>query len=325
MRAIPGVVEASLLRVRMLRGGWYRNVWAESSQLMQEERPEESRSVRCDLVGPAFFETMGIKLLAGREFSAADSESGPRVAIISAAMAHKFFADRNPIGLHLGFAGPGTRGDVEIVGLVRDVRHRVPEDRPVETVYIPYTQSPPDHLGQMNLMVRTAASAGATINMMRRELQSIDPNLPLIGAQTQAAEIDDAFGSHRSLTTLLSAFGIMTLILTMIGLYGTMSHAVAGRTKEIGIRAALGAQTPDIRWLVLRQALLLVLVGVAMGVPMAGVGTRLIAAMLLAVKTSDPATIAVAVAAMFGTAAVATWIPCARATRIDPIIALRCE
>jgi predicted permease len=324
--AIPGVVGASLLRYRMLRGGWYRDVWAQSSALPSSNvAPEQSRKVRCDLVGPAFFETMGIKLLAGREFAASDSESAPRVVIISAAMAHKFFSDQNPIGLHLGFAGPGSKGDVEIVGLVRDVRHRVPEDRPIEAVYLPYTQAPPNAFGQMNLMVRTAASTGATIGMMRRALQSIDPNLPLIGAQTQADEIDDAFGNHRSLTILLSAFGIMTLILTMIGLYGTISHGVVRRTRELGIRTALGAQKGDIRWLVLGQALLLVGIGIAIGVPMATVGTRLIAAMLFAVRTSDPATISIAVAAMLGTAGVATWIPCVRATRIDPIVALRHE
>jgi predicted permease len=321
MKAIPGVAASSLLRVRMLRGGWYPDVWGPPS----DTASEQSRKARCDLVGPAFFETMGISLLRGRDFSTSDSESAPKVAVISESMARTFFPGQNPIGLHLGFDGPGSSRDVEVVGMVRDVRHRVPEDRPIETVYIPYTQAPPGHLGQINVMVRTAAGTAATVSAMRRELQSIDPNLPLVGAQTQADEIDDAFGRHRSLATLLSIFGGMTLMLAAIGLYGTMSHAVVRRTKELGIRTALGAQKRDIRLMVMGQALLLVLIGVAVGIPMAAGGTRFIAAMLFGVKTTDPVTIAVAVAAMFTTTVLATWIPCARAMRIDPIIALRYE
>jgi predicted permease len=321
LKAIPGVLSTSLLRIRMLRGGWYRDVWVQSAKIV----PEQNREVRCDPVGPDFFATMGIKLLRGREFSPSDSETAPKVAVISEAMARTFFPDQNPIGLRLGFGGPQTGGDTQIVGVVRDVRHRVPEDRPVESVYIPYAQAPSEQLGQMNVMVRTAASPSTVIVAMRRELQSIDRNLPLVLVQTQAEEIDDAFGRQRSLATLLSVFGALTLLLTSIGLYGTMSLAVARRTRELGIRMALGAGKHDVRWMVLRQALLLVLIGVAAGIPVAVAAARLIANMLFGVKTSDPLTVSVAILGMFATAAMATWIPCARATRVDPIVALRCD
>jgi predicted permease len=302
LKAIPGVLSTSLLRIRMLRGGWYRDVWVQSAKIV----PEQNREVRCDPVGPDFFATMGIKLLRGREFSPSDSETAPKVAVISEAMARTFFPDQNPIGLRLGFGGPQTGGDTQIVGVVRDVRHRVPEDRPVESVYIPYAQAPSEQLGQMNLMVRTAASPSTVIVAMRRELQSIDRNLPLVLVQTQAEEIDDAFGRQRSLATLLSVCGAVTLLLTSIGLYGTMSHAVARRTRELGIRMALGAGKHDVRWMVLRQALLLVLIGVAAGIPVAVAAARLIANMLFGVKTSDPLTVSVAILGMFATAAMAT-------------------
>jgi predicted permease len=324
VNAIPGVRSASLLRTRMLRGGWYRDVWAQSPEIS----PEQARKVRCDHVGPRFFETMGIALLSGREFSPADSETAPKVAIVSQTMARKFFPGQNPVGLHLGFGGPETSGEILIVGMAADIRHRVPEDRPVESVYIPYTQAPGMVLGQMNLVVRTMigpgmASPGAVIAAMRREVQSVDRNLPLVGVQTQSEEIEDTLGGQRSLATLLSIFGTLALILTSIGLYGTMSHAVGIRTRELGIRMALGAEKQDVLWMVLRHALWLVLIGVAIGIPVAAAATRFIASMLFAVNTSDPITISGAVLGMFATAALAAYIPARRATRVDPMVALR--
>lgn len=320
MSGIPGVSSASLLRIRMLRGGWYRNVWAESAETV----PEQQRKVRCDPVGPRFFETMGIPLLYGREFSAADSETAPKVAVISEKMARKFFSGQNPIGLHIGFGAPATK-DVRIVGIARDVRHRVPEDRPAESVYIPYTQATAENLGQMNLIVRTAVSPLTVVTAMRRELQSIDRDLPLVGVQTQAEEIENQSGSQRSLATLLSIFGTLALLLTAMGLYGTVSHAVGRRTKEIGIRMALGAAKHEVLWMVLRQALMLIVIGIAIGIPVAVAASRMIASMLFKVAAWDPAAIAASVLLMFVSAVLATWIPARRATRVDPMVALRYE
>jgi predicted permease len=318
---IPGVRSASLLRIRLLRGGWYRDVRVQSEVII----PEQARAVRCDPVGPRFFETLGIALLSGREFSVADSETAPKVVIVSEAMARKFFPNQNPIGRYVGFSGPESGGDLEIVGVAKDIRHRVPEDRPVEAVYIPYTQAPAQLLGQMNLMVRTMASPNAVIAAMRQETQSINMNLPLVDVQTQAEEIDDALGGQRSLARLLSLFGTLALILTSVGLYGTMSQVVRRRTRELGIRMALGAEKPQVLWMVLRQALLLVVSGVAIGIPVAAAGTRLLASMLFEVRAGDPITVLEAVLGMLATAAVATWIPALRATRLDPMVALRHE
>jgi len=201
----------------------------------------------------------------------------------------------------------------------------VPEDRPPETVYIPYTQAPPRNLGQMNLMVRTLASPGTVITAIQNQVKSIDRNLPLVGVQTESQEFEDALGGRRSLAMLLSIFGALALVLTSIGLFGTISHVVSRRTRELGIRMALGAETQDVLWTVMRQALVVVLIGVAIGIPAAAVATRLIASMLFTVGTSDPITIAAAIFVMFATALLATWIPARRAVRVDPMVALRCD
>jgi predicted permease len=321
LNTLPGIRSASLLRIRILRGGAYRNMWSQTPEIV----PEQSRKVRFDVIGPRFFDTLGIGLLFGREFSSRDSETAVKVAIISESTARKFFPNQNPIGLRLGFDRPDASGDVQIVGVVRDIRHQVPEDRPPETVYIPYTQASPRNLGQMNLMVRTLASPGTVITAIQDQVKSIDRNLPLVGVQTESQEIDDALGGRRSLAMLLTIFGALALVLTSIGLFGTISHAVSRRTRELGIRMALGAEKQDVLWAVMRQALVVVLIGASIGVPAAAVATRLIASMLFTVGTSDPITIAAAIFVMFATALLATWIPARRAVRVDPMVALRCD
>jgi predicted permease len=320
LNAIPGVRSASLSRYRMSIGGAPRKVWVQSTDLSSDQ----GRKVHCAPIGPRFFETMGIGLLLGREFSPADSETSPKVAVVSEAMARNLFPNQNPIGIHLGFDGLRSSGDIQIVGVAKNIR-RFDEELPLESVYIPYTQAPSAQLGQVNLLVRTAVNPATVIAAMRREIQSIDRNLPLVDLQTQAQEVDHHLGGQRSLATLLSSFGALALILTSIGLFGTMSYAVGRRTKELGIRMALGARKEDVLWMVLRQALWLVLVGTLIGIPLAAVATRLIATMLFSVTAGDPVTILCAIFGMFATATLAAYFPARRATRVDPLVALRYE
>jgi predicted permease len=321
LNATPGVQSASLSRLRMIFGRWYRDVWVEAAT----PDTAETRQVYCDPVAPRFFETMGVPLLLGREFSVTDTETSPKVAIVSESMARKFFTGENPVGRHFGFDAAQSSGDIEIVGVVKDVRHHLEDQQPREAAWIPYTQAPPDMYGQMNFVLRTTVDPASVISAVQTEVQSVDKNLPLVGVETQTAEIDEYLGDQRSMSVLLSSFAALALVLASIGLYGTMSYAVARRTKELGIRLALGAQPNGVLWMVLRETLALVALGVVIGVPLALTATRLISSMLFGVRATDPMTISVAISVMCAMALLAGYLPARRAMRVDPVVALRYE
>jgi predicted permease len=319
LNEIPGVESASLSRYRLVTSSPYRKV------LMQGSSPEsnDTDQVFCGPVGPRFFETMEIRVLSGREFSPADTENAPKVAVISESMARAYFQIGNPIGKYFTFEGSPAL--IQIVGVVKDIQRR-PWKRDLATaVYIPVMQAPADDLGQMNLVVRTRAKPTTVIASIRSRVQAVDKHVPVVGVQTQEQEIDDNLGEQRSLATFLSLFGALALVLASIGLYGTMSYTVERRTKELGIRMALGAEKKDLLQMVLREAATLVGMGVAIGVAVAMAATRLIASILFDVKTTDAATISLAILAMFAIALLAGYIPARRATKVDPIVVLRYE
>jgi predicted permease len=278
-------------------------------------------------VGPRFFETTGIGLLQGREFSTADTETAPRVAIISESVARMFLPNVNPIGQPIPdeLAELADLGrDVQIVGVVRDTRGLwSPKGEPA--IYIPYTQAQSQELGQMQFFVRTAGKPMNIVSAVRQQIQSIEKDLPLVGVATQDEEVKRQASEERSMAMLLGFFGALALVLSSIGLYGTMSYAVSRRTRELGIRLALGAQRKDLLRMVLREALQQVIIGVAIGIPVALAGARLIASMLFGVKMTDPVTISVAVLVMGAIALAAGYLPARRATKVDPIEALRYE
>ena len=321
LNTIPGVQSASLSRLRMIYGRWNRKVWVQG----EVASSLDAREVYCDPVGPRFFETMGIGLLLGREFSMADSETSPKVAIISESMARTFFPGENPLGRRFGFNGAGSSGDVEVVGVVKDIKHRIGEAEPREAAWIPYTQAPADMYGQMTLLVRTAAIPAMIAPAIRTEVQSVDKSLPLGKIESESAELDDYLGGWRSLGTLLGFFSGLALVLAALGLYGAMSYMVGRRTRELGIRLALGGQRRTMLWMVLREALLLVAFGVVIGVPVAIAASQLISSMLFGVRATDLPTISSATLLLFAAALLAAYLPARRAMRVDPIVALRYE
>src|SRR5262245_17146298 len=278
-------------------------------------------------IGPRFFETAGIGLLQGREFSVTDTETAPRVAIISESVARMFLPNVNPVGRpipdELGKLA-GLDRDVQIVGVVRDTRGMWSLKGDL-AVYIPYTQASSRELGQMMFFVRTAGNPMNIVPAVRQQIQSIGKELPLVGIATQDEAVKGQAREERSMAMLIGFFGALALVLSSIGLYGTMSYAVSRRTRELGIRLALGAQRKDLLWMVLREALQQLVIGVAIGIPVALAGARMIASMLFGVKTTDPATISVAVLVMGAIALAAGYLPAWRATKVDPIEALRCE
>ncbi len=285
-------------------------------------------------VGPRFFETMGIPLLAGREFSSADTETSAKVAILTETTARRVFPNEDPVGQRFSWEFGGgihlervSSGGFEIVGLTKDVKRSFRDQgRGDEGFYVPYTHVPPEWLGQTMLLVRTTMNPTSVIPLIRSGVQSVEKDLALLDIKTAAEEMEGRYlsGEH-SLAILLSFASVLALVLASIGLYGTMAYAVDRRTKEIGIRIALGAENRDMLWLVLRETLSLFAIGVAIGIPTAMAGSRLISSMLFGVSAADPVTILVAVSVMFAIAFAAGYLPARRATKVDPMVALRYE
>jgi predicted permease len=270
-------------------------------------------------VSPKYFETLRIPLLLGRSFTARDTESAPKVVIVNQTLARRFFGDQNPLGRRLAIGGTNN---IAIAGVVRDGKYKDVREKTPELVYLPFEQ----HLeGWMNLTVRTVGDPAKVIAATRREVQSVDANVPVYNVRTLEAQLDESLSQERLVATLSSWFGAFALLLAAIGLYGVLAYSVTRRINEIGLRMALGAERGGIIWMVLREALLLVSIGVAIGIPLAVVLARSVASMLYGLEPTDSLTISVAAGILFVVAAFASYLPARRAARVDPMVALRYE
>lgn len=319
VRALPGVESAAITQQTLLSG---------MSSMMTlhvvGRAPKSDREfVLKHTVGADFLKTMRIPVIAGRGITAADDEKGAKVALINQTLAREYFPNQNPIGRRIS-ASKERPGEMEIVGVVADAIYTSLRDGTPATVYAPYTQSR-DRVGRMGFVVRTKGDPGGLIGTVREAVRRIDPNVPLVGLMTQTVQISNSLRQERAMARLSTFFGLMALVLSCIGLYGLMSYIANGRTRETGVRIALGAQGVDIAFDVLRRSLVLVLAGVAFGVAAALALTRYVRSMIFGIEPNDPLSIAIAVAAMVIVAIAATSIPARRASRVDPIIALRAE
>jgi putative ABC transport system permease protein len=318
LSAIPGVRDVSMAEVGVLTG----NQWGMTVRVEGYTRKEdEDMNPTVDGVGTRYFSTMGIPLVAGREFTEKDTASAPKVAIINQTMAHYFYGDNNPIGRRIGF-GRDADTTIEIVGVVKDVRALQLRDQPVRCVYLPYRQDA--SLTSLTYYVRSAgvSSIGASV---REAVQRIDPNLPIVDMKTMEAQVGESLYVERLVAILSVAFGGLAVLLAAIGLYGVMSYAVARRTREIGIRMALGAERSGVLWMVLREVALMAILGIVTGLGVAVYLTRQVRSVLFGLSPGDPATFAAAVACLFLVALLAGFVPARRATAIDPTLALRSE
>jgi predicted permease len=285
-----------------------------------QPHPGEEMAVLFNQIGPQFFATFGTPLLLGREFTAQDTPESPKVVIVNDSLARRFFGTDSPLGKRITLE---NYKDLEIVGVVADAKYRDLKETVPQTAYIPYSQY--DQLGQRILCVRTAGDAVALVAAIRQEVRSLDANLPIFNVKTFAEQISDSVSRERLVAMLSSFFGLFALLLASLGIYGVMTYAVTRRTREIGIRMALGAQATGVLWLVLRETLLLALGGIAIGLPAALISTRLIEGLLFELMPTDPLTITLATLVMIFIAALAGYLPARRATRVDPMIALRSE
>jgi putative ABC transport system permease protein len=316
--ALPDVKSVTYTR-NLPFGGGYTRIGIEVPDY--EQRPDDEMAVSLNQVAPEFFGTFGVPLLQGRDFSAQDTPESAKVVIVNNSLARHFFGAENPLGKRISLE---TYKDLEIVGVVADAKYRTLKEAAPQTAYIPYQYGGG---GQRTLCARATgnANANALITLIRNEVRSIDPNLPIFNVKTLAEQIDESVSRERLVALLAGFFGLFALLLAMLGLYGLMAYAVTRRTREIGVRMALGARAGDVLWLVLRETLLLVFIGIAIGLPVALAVTRLTKGLLFGLAPTDPLTITLATLAMIAVAALAGYLPARRAARINPIVALRNE
>ena len=316
---LPGVRAATASVIALMTdSNWSSTVKVEGYQ------PKEGEDMNpgVNAVGPAFFATMGQALVAGREFTVKDAAGAPKVAIVNETMAGYFFGKDSPLGHRIGW-GRGSATDIEIVGVVKDSKTSTLRQQVRRFVYVPYMQE--DQLGSMTFYVRARGDASAVGASVRQVAQRVDPNLPIYEMKTMATVMDESLFMERMVAALSVAFGALATLLAAIGLYGVMSYSVARRTREIGIRMALGAERNSVMWLVLKEVTAMVVVGVAVGVPLALALSRIVQSQLFDLSAGDPIAIAGAAAILALVALVAGYLPARRATRVDPMLALRYE
>jgi predicted permease len=319
LNTIPGIEAATLSRYRLMFARPTRDLRTSPSN------SQTDREVYCYPVAEHFFEVEGIRLLRGRAFTAADGEASPKVAVISESVARQFFGGKDAAGMRLGFDKSAAAADFQIVGIAKDIQPHLREQRPLLAVYIPYTQAFADDYGQMTLALRTKLEPQSLVNAVRRQVASLDKNLPVTDLKTQAADTDEDLSNERSLTTLVVLFGISALALASLGLYGTLSYAISRRTRELGIRTALGAERNTIARLILRESFLLTVSGIVLGIPAALIASRFVANLLFGVGTADLVSFSIASGILLLAALAASYFPARRAAVVDPVVALRYE
>jgi predicted permease len=319
VHALPGVESSSLSVLTPLSG---RDRGRRLSIPGFEARSESDRSIHLNYVSPDFFATIGMSVEAGRAFLATDDERGPRVAMLSAAAAAFYFGGRSPIGATLSFdgaAGPGV--PYTVIGVVADAKHMNMREEAPRFVYLPLTQGL-DSPSRLTLAVRTRSPLAAIAEIIRREIQAAGTDILMSDIETLEGQVDRALLRERLVSSLSMSFAGLGLLLATLGLYGVAAYAVQSRTREIGIRVALGAAPGTVRWLVLREPLIMALIGVGIGVPLSLAAARTIAGLLYGVSPADPTIVAACIIVLLTVTAIAGHLPARRAARIDPMRAL---
>jgi predicted permease len=329
--AIPGVRAAGLASLRILEDNeWDSSVTVEG----YARKPGEDANPYMNSIGPGYFATLGVPIFVGRDFTLKDvdqvqhgadkDDMSPRVVIVNQKFAKRFFGSANPIGRRVGFGSdPGTKTDMEIVGVIKDIKYtNLRDDIPIQ-MFIPYLAS--RYVGSMTVYVRTSLDPIQAFAALRAQVRQLDANLPLYGMRTVDEQVENSLLIERLIAGLSTVFGCLATLLAMVGLYGVMAYTVERRTREIGIRMALGAFHRDVIWLVMREVVLLVAIGIVAGLAASFALTQYVQSQLFGVTRNDPLTIVLATVALAAVGCLAGYIPALRASRTDPMHALRYE
>jgi predicted permease len=275
-------------------------------------------------VGPDFLASMGAPLLTGREISESDTATSPSVAVVNEKFAQRFFAGRNAIGQHFGFGGgDDVKLDVEIVGIVKDSKNVDLRTEIGPYVLVPYSHS--SHFGNATFYVRTNQDPVSLATAVRKTVQDCDGKLSVFDLKTLTEQVDDIVFTDRLVTYFSLALGLLASLLAAVGLYGVMAYVVARRTREIGIRMALGATQRNVAGMVLQEIAGIATVGLLVGLTAAYALGRVLESLLFGVKASDPFVFVAATGLLITVAALAGWLPARSAARVDPMVALRYE
>ena len=281
----------------------------------------DQRVINANVVGPRYFSTLGVPLVNGRDFAATDGENAPLVIILNVTAATMHFPGASPIGTRISVDGPGGPWR-EIVGVVRDMKYGALAEDGVPVAYLPLAQK---HETGMILYVRSSVPPPSLIGGLRREIQALEPNLPVPAIRTMSETVGASLYAARIGAWLLSVFGGLALMLAVVGIYGVLSFSISRRTREMGIRIALGADRPRVFLLVVRDGMIMVGLGILIGLGGGLAGARSLTSFLHGVSTTDVPTFAATVTILSVVALIACAIPARRAIRVNPITALRQE
>ena len=320
LRVLPGVESVTIMGERI--GSW----WSDNSDMMVDGRLPDvasgsSRTVRSNVVGPDFFTTLGVPILAGRDFADSDTVKSPHVGIINEEFAKRFLPNQNPLGHTIGT--DDGRYTMTVVGVVKNHKYRSIDEEPIPMAWYMYAQIP--YIGEMHVEMRVNGAPLAILPTAQKVVQQLDPNLPLIKPMTQRAQYDTTISSQIMFARLAEFFGLLAVVLVATGLYGTLSYRVNRRTAEIGVRMAMGAGRAQVVWMILRDSLRLTVVGVVAGIPLAMLIGRALSSSLYGVQPLDALTYALAITGVAAVALVASAAPASRAASVDPLRALRTE
>jgi predicted permease len=321
LQTMPGVESVGLAVMPVVEGDeWDQWVTIDGYSPKTGELPDP----HMNFVYPGYFKTMETPLLAGRDFRMNDALPSQKVCIVNDAFARKYFGGINAIGHRIGMGiDPGTKTDITVIGVVRGTKYESMRDEIPLEVFRPYRQM--DFGTGMTVYVRTTHKPDEVFTVIRKRVHDLDSNLPVFDMITLEQQVKDSLVTERLVASLSTGFGILATLLAAIGLYGVMAYTVARRTREIGIRMAIGAAKRDVLWLVMREVLLLLAIGVAIALPVAAVLTESVRSQLYGIQPFDPASMLGAALAIAMVAALAGYLPARRATRVDPMRALRYE